>query len=54
MGTAKPVQQRMRRTAACFVDEEDTHLQKMVDAGVIQPSMSEWTSAPVLIRKRDG
>ena len=29
-------------------------LQKMLDAGVIQPSISEWASAPVLIRKRDG
>ncbi|VDI41345.1 Hypothetical predicted protein [Mytilus galloprovincialis] len=25
----------------------------MLDAGVIQPSMSEWASAPVLIRKKD-
>jgi hypothetical protein len=52
-GTAKPVKLRMRRTPACFVDEEEAHLQKMLDAGVIQPSISEWASAPVLIRKRD-
>ena len=26
----------------------------MLDAGVIQPSISEWASAPVLIRKKDG
>lgn len=26
----------------------------MLDAGVIQESVSEWASAPVLIRKRDG
>jgi hypothetical protein len=44
----------MRRTPACFVDEEEAHPQKMLDAGVIQPSISEWASAPVLIRKRDG
>ncbi|VDI27662.1 Hypothetical predicted protein [Mytilus galloprovincialis] len=48
-GEAKPIQHRMRRTPACFVDEEEAHLQKMLDAGVIQPSMSEWASAPVLI-----
>jgi hypothetical protein len=48
------VKQRMRRTPACFADEEEAHLQKMLDAGVIQPSISEWASAPVLIRKRDG
>jgi hypothetical protein len=53
-GTAKPVKLRMRRTPACFVDEEEAHLQKMLDTGVIQPSISEWASAPVLIRKRDG
>ena len=53
-GTAKPEKQRMPITPACFVDEEEAHLQKMLDAGVVQPSISEWTSAPVLIRKRDG
>jgi len=37
-----------------FVDEEEAYLQKMLDAGVIQPSISECASAPVLIRKRDG
>lgn len=44
----------MRRTPAGFVDKKETHLQKMLDAGVIHPSLSEWTSAPVLIWKRDG
>lgn len=52
-GDSKPVKQRLRRTPACFADEEETHLKKMVDAGVIQESVSEWASAPVLIRKRD-
>ena len=44
----------MRRTPACFAEEEEAHLKKMLDVGVIQPSMSDWASAPVLIRKRDG
>jgi hypothetical protein len=52
-GNAKPVKQRMRRTPACFVNEEEAHLKKMLDAKVIQESTSEWASAPVLIRKRD-
>ena len=26
----------------------------MLDAGIIEPSTSELTSAPVLVRKRDG
>ncbi|MCU7901934.1 MAG: reverse transcriptase family protein [Candidatus Thiodiazotropha sp. (ex Lucinoma aequizonata)] len=53
-GDAKPIKQRMRRTPLCFVGEEETHLKKMLSAGVIQPSVSDWASAPVLIRKRDG
>ena len=38
-GHAKPIKQRMRRTPACFVDEEEAHLKKMLDAGVIQESV---------------
>ena len=53
-GKAKPVKQRMRRTPVCFAEEEEAHLQKMLKAGVIQESTSDWASAPVLIRKRDG
>ena len=44
----------MRRTPAFLAGEEEAHIKKMLDAGVIQPSVSEWTSAPVLIRKEDG
>ncbi|MCG7879648.1 MAG: hypothetical protein N0C90_25470, partial [Candidatus Thiodiazotropha endolucinida] len=53
-GSAKPIKQRMRRTPAGFASEEEAHLEKMLQAGVIQPSISEWASAPVLVRKRDG
>lgn len=53
-GDARPVKQRMRRAPACFAGEEEAHLKKMLEAGVIQESVSEWASAPVLIRKRDG
>ncbi|GFO20628.1 Pol polyprotein [Plakobranchus ocellatus] len=41
----------MRRT---FKGEEDAHLDKMLEAGVVHPSVSEWASPPVLVRKRDG
>ena len=44
----------MRRIPACFVNEEEQLLKKMLDAGVIQESKSDWASSPVLIRKRDG
>ncbi|XP_053391395.1 uncharacterized protein LOC128554171 [Mercenaria mercenaria] len=53
-GSARPVKQRMRRTPVGFADEEENHLNKMLEAGVIRPSVSEWASPPVLIRKRDG
>ena len=50
---AKPVKQRMRRTPTVFRGEEG-HLDKMLAAGVFQPSVSDWASAPVLVRKKDG
>ena len=49
-----PVKHRMRRTPIGFQDLEQQHLTKMLEAGVIQPSTSEWASAPVLVRKKDG
>jgi transposase InsO family protein len=51
---ARPVKERMRRTPAGFSTEEEGHLKKMLEAGVIRESASEWASCPVLIRKRDG
>lgn len=36
-----------------FQDQEKAQLDKMLDAGVIQPSSSDWASAPVLVRKKD-
>ncbi|VDI27328.1 Hypothetical predicted protein [Mytilus galloprovincialis] len=53
-GDARPIKQRIRRTPMCFAHEEESHLKKMLDAGIIEPSISEWASAPVLVRKRDG
>ena len=53
-GNASPIKQKMRRTPINFADEEKAHLDKMLQAGVIKPSISEWASPPVLIRKRDG
>ena len=51
---ATPVKHRMRRTPLGFAAEEDKTLQSMLAAGVIEPSQSEWASAPVLVRKKDG
>ncbi|MCG8044188.1 MAG: aspartyl protease family protein, partial [Candidatus Thiodiazotropha endolucinida] len=46
-GASAPIKQRMRRTPACFVGEEEAHLKKMIDTGVIQESTSERASTPV-------
>lgn len=45
---------KMRRTPLGFQTEERQHLASMLLAGVIQPSTSEWASAPVVVRKKDG
>jgi hypothetical protein len=37
-----------------FEHEEEKHLQEMLAAGVVQPSISPWAAAPVLVRKKDG
>lgn len=52
-GTASPIKQRMRRTPLDFVHEEESHLQTMLNAGIIEPLTSVWASQPVLIRKRN-
>lgn len=36
-----------------FAGKEQLHLQMILDAGVIQPSMSNWAKLPVLIRRKD-
>lgn len=49
-----PIKDRMRRTPKGFEDEEERHLQQLLDAGVIQPSISPWAASPVLVRKKCG
>lgn len=46
-GDAAPIKQRLRRTPACNVGEEEKHLNKLLDPGVIEHSISEWASAHV-------
>ena len=52
MGNASPVKQKFRRIPLAFVGEEEKHLDKMLKAEVIQPSTSDWSSVPVLVRKK--
>jgi transposase InsO family protein len=49
-----PIKQRMRRTPFHFESEEEGHLKKMLDSGVISESSSEYAHPVCLIRKRDG
>ena len=53
-GNSGPIKQRMRRTPFGYANEEPEHLEKLLKAGVIEPSCSEWESHSVLVRKRDG
>ena len=53
-GNSRPIKQRMRRTPLGYANEEQEHLEKLLKAGVIEPSCSEWASPSVLVRKRDG
>ena len=53
-GDNPPVKLRMRRTPLGFQDEEKEHLEKLLKADIVQPSVSEWASVPVLVRKADG
>jgi hypothetical protein len=51
---AKPIKSRSRRTPLNFRQEEEKTLQGMLEAGVVGESNSDWSAAPVLVRKRDG
>ncbi|VDI43016.1 Hypothetical predicted protein [Mytilus galloprovincialis] len=53
-GEAAAIKQQMRRTPLKFENEEEKHLSQMLDKGVIKPSISDWCSCPVLVRKKDG
>ena len=44
----------MRRTPLGFENEEEENLKLILDTGVITESSSDWASAPVLVRKKDG
>ena len=51
-GDAKPTKARMHHTPIDFQAEEEKPLEKLLKTGVIQPSISDWASALVLIWKK--
>lgn len=37
-----------------FENEEKSYIDQMLEKGIVQPSISEWASPPVLVRKKMG
>ena len=50
----KPFKEWMRWTHLHFQQEGEKMLSRMLKAGVLQPSNSEWASTSILVRKKDG
>jgi len=51
---ARPIRQMLRRQPFHLLDKIDEHVVKMVEAGVIEPSCSPWTSNIFVVSKKDG
>ena len=49
-----PFKERPRNIPEGLLQEVKDHLDRMLDVGTIKPSNSTWSSAVVLIRKKDG
>ena len=49
-----PFKVAYRRIPPQMYDEVKAHIQEMLDLGAIKPSNSPWSSAIVLVRKKDG
>ena len=53
-GTARPIKQHPRRQAITRRAVVDAEVEKMLEAGAIEPSDSPWASPIVLVTKKDG
>lgn len=49
-----PINEKFRRTPLQFQKQEQEYIEKLLKQGVIEPSVSEWSAAPVLVRKKTG
>ena len=53
-GNAAPIRQTLRRQPIAYQAQIDNHVQRMLQAGVIVPSSSPWSSNVCLVKKKDG
>ena len=53
-GNNHPVRQPLRRQPLTYIDVIDSQTQALLDAQVIEPAASEWSSNVVLVKKKDG
>ena len=51
---SRPFKHSSRGFPIHLQEEADKEMQKMLDAGIVEPSISEFSSPPVLVRKKDG
>ena len=49
-----PINEKFRRTPLQFQKQEQEYIEKLQNQRVIEPSLSEWSAAPVLVRKKTG
>ena len=53
-GTARPVRLPPYRLPHAYRDAVRKELEEMQEQGIVEPSMSEWASPVVLVKKKDG
>jgi transposase InsO family protein len=53
-GDHAPVREALRRHPQTYTEQIDTHVERMLKQGVIEPCSSEWASNVVLVKKKDG
>jgi len=51
---ARPVRQPLRRYPPAHLEAISTHVDNMLNQGIIEPASSPWASNIVLVRKKDG